>query len=122
MGILVLLSFFGLLLAMIYGDAERRFLILVIGTILFPTTALFTKNPSISPQHVLLYTFLFIEFFKEREIFKDSIFKNPLMIPICLILFSYVTTSFFNGGLVSKDMYYGVPDNIISYLTIPSKL
>ena len=115
MGILVLLSFFGLLLAMIYGDAERRFLILVIGTIFVQTTALFIKNPSISPQHVLLYTFLFVEFFKDREIFKDSVFKNPLLIPICLILCSYVTTSFFNGGLVSKDMYYGVRDFIDTF-------
>lgn len=115
MGILVLLAFFGLLLVMIYENSENRFLVLVVGTILFPTTALFTKNPSISPQHILLYTFLFLEYWKDRRNFNDSLFKNPLSIPITLILFSYTATAFFNSGIASKDMYYGVRDCIDTF-------
>lgn len=115
MSILVLLTFFGLLLVMIYEDSEKRFFTLVAGTILFPTTALFTKNPSISPQHVLLYAFFFIEFWKDRENFNESLFKNPLSVPILLILFSYVATAFFNSGIASKDMYYGIRDCIDTF-------
>lgn len=115
MSILVLLAFFGLLLVMIYEDSEKRFITLVAGTILFPTTALFIKNPSISPQHVLLYAFFFIEFWKDRKNFNDSLFKNPLSVPILLILFSYVATAFFNSGIASKDMYYGIRDCIDTF-------
>ena len=115
MGFLILLSFFGLVLAMIYGNSEKRFIILILGTIFFPTTALFTKNPSISPQHIFLYLFFFLEFWKDRENFDTSVFKNPLSIPILLIFFSYVATAFFNSGLASKDMYYGVRDAIDTF-------
>lgn len=110
MSILVLLLFFALIGTMIYGDSQSRFISLIAGTVLFPTTALFVKNPSISPQHILLYAFLLIEFFQDRENFFKSIFKNPLIIPLTLILGSYSATSLFNSGLASKEMYYGIRD------------
>lgn len=112
MSFVVLLLFFGLLAAMFLADTQNRFLILVIGTILFPTTALFIKNPSISPQHILLYAFFFIEFFKDRENFNKSIFNNILIIPISISVISYIFTAIYNSGIASKDMYYGVRDII----------
>ena len=112
MSILVLFLFFAIIAIMIYGDTESRFLSLVIGTILFPTTALIIKNPSISPQHILLYAYFFIEFLKDRDNFNKSIFKNILTIPIFINLVSYVFTAAYNSGIASKDMYYGVRDSI----------
>ena len=64
MSVAVLLFFFGLLFTIIYSDSEKRFLTLVIGTIIFPNVALFTTNPSISPQHIILYVYFIVEFFK----------------------------------------------------------
>ena len=85
---------------------------LVMGTILFPTTALFIKNPSISPQHIFLYAYFFIEFFKDRGNFNKSLFKNLLTIPIFFNLVSYVFTAIYNSGFATKDMYYGIRDAI----------
>lgn len=112
MSFVVLLFFFGLLIAIIYGDAEKRFLTLVIGTVLFPNVALFTTNPSISPQHIILYVYFVVEFFKNRENFNKSVFSNLLTIPIALNIISYVFTAVYNSGIASKDMYYGVRDSI----------
>ncbi|MCF0225625.1 MAG: O-antigen ligase family protein [Fibrobacter sp.] len=112
MSFVVLLFFFGLLALMFMSDTQGRFLILVMGTVLFPTTALFIKNPSISPQHIFLYAFFFIEFFKDRENFNRSIFNNLLIVPIGISVVSYLLTSIYNSGIASKDMYYGVRDII----------
>jgi len=107
---LVYLLFFLLLGLIIYGDAEKRFISFIIGTILFPTTALFIKNPSISPQHIFLYTFLFIEISKDFRNFKQSLFHNPLRIPLFLILLSYICSAAANSGIASKELYYGARD------------
>lgn len=112
MSIVVLLFFFGLLAYMILTDTQGRFLALVMGTILFPTTALLIKNPSISPQHIFLYAFFFIEFFKDRDNFNKSIFSNLLIVPIVISIISYILTAIYNSGLASKDMYYGIRDVI----------
>lgn len=112
MSIVVLLFFFGLLAYMFLTDTQGRFLTLVMGTVLFPTTALFIKNPSISPQHIFLYAFFFIEFFKDRENFNKSIFNSFLLIPIGISIISYIFTAIYNSGLASKDMYYGIRDVI----------
>lgn len=120
MSILVLLLFFSLLLIIVYGDTEKRFLSLIAGTILFANVSLFIKNPSLSPQHILLYAFIFFEYFKNGIEFRKNLLKNPLIIPLFLILFSMVASAFFNGGIVSKDMYYGVRDFVdtFSYLIV----
>ncbi len=115
MSVLVLLLFFALIGIMVYGDTQSRFVTLVVGTVLFPTTALFTKNPSISPQHVFLYTFLFLEFIKDRESFTKGIFKNTLTVPLLLIAISYFLTAMVNSGIASKDMYYGIRDFVDSF-------
>lgn len=112
MSIVVLLLFFGLLAYMFLTDTQGRFLVLVIGTVLFPTTALFIKNPSVSPQHIFLYAFFIIEYFKEKDNFKKSIFSNLLLIPIGINIVSYILTAIYNSGLASKDMYYGIRDTI----------
>jgi len=112
MSIVVLLFFFGLLAYMFLTDTQGRFVTLVMGTVLFPTTALFIKNPSISPQHIFLYAFFFIEFFKDRENFNKSLFSSSLLIPIGISIVSYVFTAIYNSGLASKDMYYGIRDVI----------
>lgn len=108
----VLLFFFGLLFTIIYSDSEKRFLTLVIGTIIFPNVALFTTNPSISPQHIILYVFFIVEFFKDRDNFNKSLFFNILTIPILLNIISYFFTALYNSGIASKDMYYGIRDAI----------
>lgn len=108
----VLLFFFGLLFTIIYSDSEKRFLTLVIGTIIFPNVALFTTNPSISPQHIILYVFFIVEFFKDRDNFNKSLFFNILTIPILLNIISYFFTAIYNSGIASKDMYYGIRDAI----------
>lgn len=107
-----MLFFFGLLAYMFLTDAQGRFLALLMGTVLFPTTALFIKNPSISPQHIFLYAFFFIEFFKDRENFNKSLFGNLLLVPIGISIISYVFTAIYNSGIASKDMYYGIRDVI----------
>ena len=112
MSFAVLLFFFGLLFVIFYSEAEKRFLALVIGTVLFPNVALFTTNPSISPQHIILYAFFLSEFFKDRENFNKSIFSNILTIPILLNIASYFFTAVYNSGFTSKDMYYGIRDSI----------
>jgi len=112
MSIVVLLFFFGLLAYMFLTDTQGRFVTLVMGTVLFPTTALFIKNPSISPQHIFLYTFFFIEFFKDRENFNKSLFSGALLVPIGISIISYVFTAIYNSGIASKDMYYGIRDVI----------
>lgn len=112
MSIVVLLFFFGLLAYMILTDTQGRFLALIMGTVLFPTTALIIKNPSVSPQHIFLYTFFFIEFFKDRENFDKSIFNNLLIVPIGISIISYIFTAIYNSGIASKDMYYGIRDVI----------
>ena len=86
MSYVVLLFFFGLLTYMFLTDTQGRFLALVMGTVLFPTTALLIKNPSVSPQHIFLYAFFIIEFFKDRQNFNKSIFNNLLLFPIGLSL------------------------------------
>ena len=90
MSYVVLLFFFGLLTYMFLTDTQGRFLALVMGTVLFPTTALLIKNPSVSPQHIFLYAFFIIEFFKDRQNFNKSIFNNLLLFPIGLSLVSYI--------------------------------
>ena len=112
MSIVVLLFFFGLLAYMFLTDTQGRFLALVMGTVLFPTTALIIKNPSVSPQHIFLYAFFFIEFFKDRGNFNKSIFNNLLIVPIGISAISYVFTAIYNSGIASKDMYYGIRDVI----------
>lgn len=112
MSYVVLLFFFGLLAYMFLTDTQGRFLALIMGTVLFPTTALFIKNPSVSPQHIFLYAFFFIEFFKNRENFNKSIFSNLLIVPIIISAVSYIFTAIYNSGIASKDMYYGVRDII----------
>jgi hypothetical protein len=112
MSYIVMLFFFGLLAYMFLTDAQGRFLALLMGTVLFPTTALFIKNPSISPQHIFLYAFFFIEFFKDRENFNKSLFGNQLLVPIGISIISYVFTAIYNSGIASKDMYYGIRDVI----------
>ena len=112
MSYVVLLFFFGLLTYMFLTDTQGRFLALVIGTVLFPTTALLIKNPSVSPQHIFLYAFFIIEFFKDRQNFNKSIFNNLLLFPIGLSIVSYIFTSIYNSGIASKDMYYGIRDVI----------
>ena len=112
MSFAVLLFFFGLLAYMFLTDTQGRFLILIMGTVLFPTTALLVKNPSISPQHLFLYAFFFIEFFRDRENFRKSIFNSLLLVPIGISIVSYVFTAIYNSGIASKDMYYGVRDII----------
>ncbi len=108
----ILLFFFGLLFTIIYSDSEKRFLTLVIGTVIFPNVALFTTNPSISPQHIILYVFFIVEFFKDRDNFNKSLFFNILTIPILLNIISYFFTALYNSGIASKDMYYGIRDAI----------
>ncbi len=112
MSIVVLLFFFGLLAYMFLTDTQGRFLALIMGTVLFPTTALIIKNPSVSPQHIFLYAFFFIEFFKDRGNFNKSIFNNLLIVPIGISAISYVFTAIYNSGIASKDMYYGIRDVI----------
>lgn len=112
MSVAILLFFFGLLFTIIYSDSEKRFLTLVIGTIIFPNVALFTTNPSISPQHIILYVFFIVEFFKDRDNFNKSFFFNILTIPILLNIISYFFTALYNSGIASKDMYYGIRDAI----------
>ena len=110
MSFAVLLFFFGLLAYMFLTDTTGRFLTLVMGTILFPTTALIIKNPSISPQHLFLYTFFFIEFFRDRQNFNRGISSSLLLIPITISILSYTFTAIYNAGIASKDMYYGLRD------------
>lgn len=110
MSFAVLLFFFGLLAYMFLTNTTGRFLTLVMGTVLFPTTALIIKNPSISPQHLFLYTFFFIEFFKDRQNFNRSVSSNLLLIPIAISILSYTFTAIYNAGIASKDMYYGLRD------------
>ena len=112
MSIVVLLFFFGLLAYMFLTDTQGRFLALIMGTVLFPTTALIIKNPSVSPQHIFLYAFFFIEFFKDRGNFNKSIFNNLLVVPIGISVISYIFTAIYNSGIASKDMYYGIRDVI----------
>ena len=112
MSIVVLLFFFGLLAYMFLTDTQGRFLALIMGTVLFPTTALIIKNPSVSPQHIFLYAFFFIEFFKDRGNFNKSIFNNLLAVPIGISVISYIFTAIYNSGIASKDMYYGIRDVI----------
>ena len=112
MSIVVLLFFFGLLAYMFLTDTQGRFLALVMGTVLFPTTALIIKNPSVSPQHIFLYAFFFIEYFKDRGNFNKSIFNNLLIVPIGISAISYIFTAIYNSGIASKDMYYGIRDVI----------
>ena len=76
MSILVLLLFFALLLIIVYGDTEKRFLSLIAGTILFANVSLFIKNPSLFPQHILLYAFIFFEYFKNGIEFRKNLLKN----------------------------------------------
>ena len=112
MSIVVLLFFFGLLAYMFLTDTQGRFLALIMGTVLFPTTALIIKNPSVSPQHIFLYAFFFIEYFKDRGNFNKSIFNNLLIVPIGISAISYIFTAIYNSGIASKDMYYGIRDVI----------
>jgi len=115
MSILVLLLFFGILGIIYYGDSQKRFMAFFAGTLLFPNVCLFIKNPSISPQHIILYTFLAVEFLKNREELLRGIFRNPLIIPLGLSVASYTCTALFNGGLLSIDMYYGVRDIVDTF-------
>ena len=115
MSILVLLLFFGILGIIYYGDSQKRFMAFFAGTLLFPNVCLFVKNPSISPQHIILYTFLAIECLKNREEFLRGVFRNPLVIPLGLSVASYTCTALFNGGLLSIDMYYGVRDIVDTF-------
>ena len=115
MSILVLLLFFGILGIIYYGDSQKRFMAFFAGTLLFPNVCLFVKNPSISPQHIILYTFLVIECLKNREEFFRGVFRNPLVIPLVLSVASYTCTALFNGGLLSIDMYYGVRDIVDTF-------
>jgi len=110
MSILVLLFFFILWVSLFYVQPQNRIIILIIGTILFPTTALFIKSPALSPQHILLYSYLFLEIYQNRDNFLHSLLKNPLSIAFAFICGSYFFTALANGGILSKDTYYGIRD------------
>ena len=115
MSFLVLFLFFAILWLICKGDSQKRFLAFFAGTLLFPNVCLFIKSPSISPQHIILYTFLFIECFQNRDEFSDGLFNNPLWIPLGLSVGSYICTALFNGGIFSIDMYYGVRDIVDTF-------
>ena len=83
MSFLVYILFFGILGIIIRGSAEKRFMAFFAGTVLFPNVCLFIANPSISPQHIILYLFLVVEFTKNPDEFKNCLFKNPLRFPMC---------------------------------------
>ena len=115
MSFLVYILFFGILGIIIRGSAEKRFMAFFAGTVLFPNVCLFIANPSISPQHIILYLFLVVEFTKNPDEFKNCLFKNPLRFPMIIVATSYIGTALINGGIASKDMYYGVRDIVDTY-------
>ena len=115
MSILVYFLFLSILAVIVCCDVKKSFAAFFIGTILFPNVCLFITNPSISPQHIILYVFLIAQAMKDPRSTKESIFKSPVKFPLIIIALSYVLTAFFNGGLLSKDMYYGVRDIIDTY-------
>ena len=97
--------FFALLAAMVLGAPKARFLALFIGMVLFPLGVSFIQSPTVRPQDLFLYGFIFVSCIKDREYFYDDLKAFPLKIPLLLILFSHYASVYFNEGFSIKQFY-----------------
>lgn len=94
--ILVLLLFFILFGFFLFGKIHNQFLLFLSVSIFIPYCVYFNKSPSISPHHLLLYSF-FIKLFLQSPLdLKSHYNKFPLKIPLFLITISLFSSVYFN--------------------------
>ena len=103
--VLVYILFAAILFILLMNDTEKRFCALFLGTVLFPFCIWIVDSPKISPQHILLYSFFAVEFFKNFPFFVSKIKEMPIKIPLLLTLLAFCCTVFSNEGLHPKEYY-----------------
>ena len=103
--IFVLLSFFTLLSVAIFAQKEMRFFAIFTGLLFFPHIIAFRNSPYISPQTLLLYIPLFVEYFKDPVNYKRAIKNFPLKIPLLILCATSCVTALHTSGNPAKNLY-----------------
>lgn len=103
--IFVLLSFFTLLSVAIFAQKEMRFFAIFTGLLFFPHIIAFRNSPYISPQTLLLYIPLFVEYFKDPVSYKKAIKNFPLKIPLLILCVTSCITALHTSGNPVKNLY-----------------
>lgn len=103
--ILVYLLLFYLVFKILYQDTEVRFVALFLGIVLFPSCVGIIDSPQVSPRHILLYSFLAVEFLKNYSDFRYALRKFPMRIPLGIVLLSFIATVLTTEGANPKAFY-----------------
>ena len=69
---IVYVILFSLLTVMVIGSSKARFLALFAGIVIFPLGVSFLQSPTVRPQDLFLYGFLFVVCLKERQYIWDD--------------------------------------------------
>lgn len=102
---IVYVILFSLLTIMVVGSSKARFLALFAGIVIFPLGVSFLQSPTVRPQDLFLYGFLFVVCLKERQYIWDDFKAFPLKIPLLLILLCHILSVYFNEGFKVKQFY-----------------
>ena len=113
MSAVVFLVYFLILGIIVWENAQKGFIALLLGTMIFPCCALFSESPAISGQIVLLYVYMAKLVLVETHEVKRAIFDGPLKYFLLLIVLSYVITTIFNFN--PMNAYYATRDMIDLY-------
>ena len=93
---IVYVILFSLLTIMVVGSSKARFLALFAGIVIFPLGVSFLQSPTVRPQDLFLYGFLFVVCLKERQYIWDDFKAFPLKIPLLLILLCHILSVYQN--------------------------
>ena len=96
---------FSLLTIMVIGSLKARFLALFLGVVLFPLGISFLQSPTVRPQDLFLYGFLFVSCIKDRQHLFEDLKAFPLKIFLLLILICHFASVYFNEGFAVKQFY-----------------
>ena len=103
--VFVFLFFFALLSVTFFAQKEMRFLAILTGLLFFPHIIAFRNSPYISPQNLLLYIPLFVEYFKDPTNYKKAIKSFPLKIPLLILCITSCATALHISGSPVKNLY-----------------
>jgi|SRR5574344_1827582 hypothetical protein len=105
--IVVLLCFFALFGAIIFGRREYQYIWILCSIVFFPPCIYLYQSPQISPQQALLYFFFAYNVLRYYNALKSSIIKLPVLLILILIFISLLLSVYVNGDGI-KGAYNAV--------------
>lgn len=97
MSTLVLLSFFVLLVFIMYGKPEVQFFALFGCLVLFNDSLLLYQNPEITPYQLGVGVFFLMEIAKRYRNLKELWAEFPIKIPLLIVFCAIMTISYYHG-------------------------